>query len=303
VRTLAILMTCGITFAASAQPSQHMGMHMGGPVLFLGRASADQVVPRQRSAATATAAIIVERVAGRLRYDVTFHGLERGSASRVGLYAFGVGGNGPTVLLLCGGGDAAACPQGPSARLAGVTGALRLTGPTLSDFASGRIYIQVDGGDGRPEIRGQLGANGAMVPSHTYLAQLRPSGEAGATGEGTAVLSETDLPGDRVEVEYSVTVAGTSGQPQDIALVGVASPEESGNARFLSTGRLPNLRRLFGAAARGGGSFSGSYVARRGDASAVLAEALLTTHRSPALSVRTSRFPRGELVGLFVPVE
>jgi hypothetical protein len=291
-----------ITFGASAQPAQHRGMHMGGPVLFLGRASADQVVPRQPSAATATAAIIVDRAAERLRYDITFHGLERGSATHIGLYAFGAGGNGPTVLLLCGGGDAPACPPGPSARLAGATGALRMTGPTLSDFASGRIYLQVDGGDGRPEIRGQLGANGAMVPSHDYVAQLRPSGEAGATGEGTAVLSETDLPGDRVEVEYSVTVAGTSGQPQDVALVGVASPQESGNARFLSTGRLPNLRRLFGAAARGGGSFSGSYVVRRGS-SAVLAETFLTTHRSPALSVRTSRFPRGELVGLFVPVE
>ena len=302
MRGLALVLIIVTASVASAQPGHRAGMHMGGPVLFLGRANGAQVVPRQSSAATATAAIVIDRAQGQLRYDITYNGLERGVATRIGLYNFGAGGNGATVALLCGGGDAPACPERSSARLAG-TAALRPGGPLLSEFASGRVYLQIDSGDGRPEIRGQLDANGAMVASRIYLARLAPRAEAGATGEGTAVLSETYLPDDRVAVEYSVTIAGTSGRPEEVALIGVASPGDAAAARYVRSSRLPTALRLFSAAARNGGSFSGNYVVRRSDRSALLADKLRDARQAPALAVRTSRFPNGELVGLFEPVE
>jgi hypothetical protein len=292
-----------MTFSVAAQPPHQPGMQMGGSVLFLGRATGDQVVPRTRSTAAATAAIIIDQAQGQLRYDITFIGLERGPPTRIGLYNFGAGGNGRPVVQLCGGGDLPACPHGVSARLSGATEALRWSGQLLSEFASGRIYLQIDGGDGRAEIRGQLEANGAMVPNRNYVARLAPRAELGATGEGTAVYSETYLPGGEVMVEYSVTVAGTSGRPEEVALIGVADPQVARSAPFLGAGRLPGPRRPPVAPGRNGGTFNGAYTVRRGDRSALLAERLLLARQAPALAVRTSRFPRGELVGVFVPIE
>jgi len=302
MRASAVVIVAALASGGAAQPPDHGGMHMGGAVLFLGRADADQVVPRQASAATATAAIIVDLRRAQLRYDLTFNGLERGGASRIALFNFGAGGNGTTVAILCGGGDAPACPAGGGARLAGTSDIRRWSGPLLSEFASGRIYVQVDGGDGRPEIRGQLAANMGMVPSRAYVARLTPGSQPGATGEGTAVLSETFLPGGRVAVQYHVTVAGTAGRPEAAALIG-APPQTETAVRFLDAQRLPNARRQLARRSQAGATFSGGYTARGAAPSQPLANAMLAGARRPVLAIRTSRFPRGELFGEFVPVE
>lgn len=284
-----------------AQPIHQRRGHSGGPVLFMGRADAGKVVPRQTSTATATAAIIIDRVAQELRFDLTYQGLERGAPSRIALYNFGVSGNGPLVVDLCGGG-AEPCPDRPSARLAGTAAKLRLPGRLLVEFASGRIYLQIHGADGKPEIRAQLDANDAMVAHRDFVARLAPAPARGATGEGTAILTETYLPGDRVAVEYSVTVAGTSGAPEAAALVGLATSADVTAARFSRPGQLLNVRRTIGKTAPRGGTFDGSYVTRRGSRAPVL-KALIDQARTPAVAVRTSRFPNGELVGVLVPVE
>jgi CHRD domain-containing protein len=286
--------------SGATQPPHGGRMHSGGPVLFLGRADGGQVVPHQASGATATAAIIIDRVAQELSYDVTYQGLERGPPSRIALYNFGIGGNGAVVTVLCGPG-AEACPPRPAARLAGMATGLRLPGRLLVEFASGRVYLQIDGGDGRPEIRGQLDANDAMVGHREFVARLAPGPARGAAGEGTAILTETYLPGNRVAVEYSVTVAGTTGTPNAVALVGLAAPADVTAARFTRSGRLLNVRRAVRARA-GGGSFNGSYISSGRDRSPVV-NRLIAEARTPAVVVRTSRFPNGELAGVFVPVE
>lgn len=289
----------GLLAFASVAAAQHGGHGGGKELLFLARASGDQVVPKQQTSATATAAIIFSRAERNFRYDLTYSDLERGPPSQILLRNFGEGGNGKDVAVICGAGSSP-CPDARAARLSG-----RLAGPQvapslLSEFASGRVYLEIVGSDGRGEIRGQLDANGAMVPSRTFVARLAPAASPGAAGEGTAVLSETYLPDDRVAVDYSVTVAGTNGVPQDVSLVGV-STSTGAPARFNATNKLlgraaPRLRQR--------NSFNGSYIARRTDTKSVFATKMLADGtQSPALSVRTSRFPNGELYGVFVPVD
>jgi hypothetical protein len=274
---------------------------MARAILFTATADSAQVVPHRPSAATATVGVTIDRTANDLRYDLTYHGLEHGAPTRIAIHNFGAGGNGAVVAVLCGQG-AAPCPARPSARIAGAIGTLPLTARLFSEFVSSRTYVEIVGGDGRPEIRGQLATNGAMVPVRNYIARLAPAPGAPGAGEGTAVLSETYLPGGRVGVQYSVTVAGTSGPPDDASLTGVTRQPEV-TARFLRSARLPVALRAFSARARGGGTFSGRYVASRTDKSAVLAVKLLDPQHVPAITVKTGRFPRGELVGIFMPVE
>ena len=299
-----VLTFIGLAVMASAAPAQQSGHGHGRTLLLLARADGGEVAPEGvRSAASATAAVLIDRREGRLSYDLTYHGMASGGPSQIALYNSGPGRNGPTVAILCGGGDERRCPQLPAARLSGGLADLRLPPRLLSEFASGRIYLQIDDANGRPEIRGQVEPNGAMVPVRNYIAQLAPRPGGAATGEGTAVLSEAFLPGGRVAVEYSVTVAGTSGTPEAVSLSGVSQPGDIAAARFLRTRRLPVDREEFGTRARGGGSFSGRYVADSQGEKARLTFTQLVSTGTPAVAVRTSRFPAGELVGVFRPVE
>jgi hypothetical protein len=290
----------GLTATVSAPaPAQHAG-HRGRSVLFLVEASADQLPDRDsRSSATATAAVVVDKGGRGLRYDLTYHGLERGPPGRIALYNFARGGVGRTIVILCGAGDRA-CPARPSARLAGELAEFSLPGELLSEFASGRIYLQIDGGDGKPEIRGQLETNGAMVASRNYIAQLAPTGSQ-AGGEGTAVISETYLPDGEVAVEYSLTVAGTGGAPESVSL----TPQGPGGAaaRFQKSDRMPTAFLSTRDARRAGGTVRGRYVVKARDRAQPVAAAMFAAQRVPSVVVRTSRFPRGELAGALVPVD
>jgi hypothetical protein len=297
MRAYALIALTGLTAIASAQP-QHAGHH-GRSVLFLAEASADQLpAGGPQSAGTATAAVVVDKDGRGLRYDLTYHGLERGSPGRIALYNFGRGGVGRTIVILCGQGDHP-CPSRPSARFTGDLPDFPLPGELLSEFASGRIYLQIDGGDGQPEIRGQLETNGAMVASRNYIAPLSPTA-AGASGEGTAVLSETYLPDGEIAVEYSVTVAGTVGAPQSVALIAGAP---AGALRFTKSNRLPAAFLSTRDARRSGGTVRGRYVAKGRNRPPSVAAAMLPAQRVPSVVVSTSRFPRGELAGVLAEVE
>jgi hypothetical protein len=146
-----------------------------------------------------------------------------------------------------------------------------------------------------------------MVPVRNYTARLMPNQVPGAAGEGTAVLSETYLPGGKIAVEYSVTVAGTAGAPEAAALVSAPRASMAKGARFLTASQLPDIRVSEGAepggAGKGGGSFNGAYTVAQVGPRALIAGAFLRAGNAPVITVRTSRFPDGELSGVFVPVE
>jgi hypothetical protein len=296
----ATLILAATASLAAAQPSDHG--HDLGAVLFLAQADGANVAPeRVRTGASATGAFIVDRDDHHLSFDLTYHGLETGPPSRIALYNSGSGRSGPMVEPICGGG-AAPCPERVSARISGTLGDKAFPPRLLSEFAAGRIYLQIDGG--RPELRGQLEPNGGMVPIRNFIAPLLPRPGSGGTGEGTAVLSETYLPGGRVEVEFSVTVAGTTGEPQAISLGSAPQASLFVSTRFLASGRLPLDAKGPGVRRRGGGTFTGRYVARTAAERAQLtASSLMSAANAPTVAVRTTRFPEGELIGVFRPVE
>ncbi len=297
-RTLAIASAvCAFGFAQ--QPARH-----GGPRLFLVEAAANKVQPPGTSSATATGAFILDPEKRSVTYELTYHGLENGNPRSIALHNFGAGGNGERTHTLCGDGGPA-CPSLASATLSGslegsVKGAPAVDPKLLGEFATGRMYLEIVGGNGRPEIRGQLEPNNAMVPVTNFVATLAPA--AKGTGTGTAVLSEVHFADGRVGVFYRVTVAGTSGAPQAVALTGVptTAPPAARQPRFSVKNALPQARTLVSRSAATGGTLTGDYQVRRDSVEAPLATRLLSAgDREVAVSVRTSRFPEGELYGIF----
>jgi hypothetical protein len=296
---LILAATASLAVAQPAEPG-----HGGKAVLFLAQADGAGVAPEPvKTGGSATGAFIVDRGDHGLSFDLTYHGLETGSPSRIALYNSGSGRNGPMVAPICGSGFSP-CPERPAARISGTLGDKVFPPRLLSEFASGRIYLQIDGPQGRAELRGQLEPNGAMVPNRNFIAPLLPRPGSGGTGEGTAVLSETYLPGGRIEVEFSVTVAGTTGEPEAVSLGSAPQASLFRTTRFVAARRLPVEDKGPGTRRRGGGTIAGRYVARTATEKAQLTVGnLMSAANSPTIAVRTSRIPEGELIGVFRPVE
>ncbi len=309
--TLLIILLSALSAPALAQGHTQNGRAMatghGGTTLFLAQAAAANVVPPGTSSATATGVFLIDHASRTVNFDLTFQGLEHGPPKKIALYNFGVGGNGALVHTICG--DAARpCPDLASANITGAwdgQGRSRLDGKLLGEFASARVYLEIVGGDGKPEIRGQLEPNDAMVPVKNYLAHLEPAPGVESHGVGTAVLSEVHFPDGRVAVFYHLTVARTSGTPRSAALVGV--PAATGQAeslpRNLNQNVLPRLKLLSSDANATGGTMTGEYEVDRRESNALFATNLLATgSREVGIAVSTSRFPDGELYGAFKPV-
>jgi hypothetical protein len=173
----------------------------------------------------------------------------------------------------------------------------------LGEFASGRVYVEIVGGDGQAEIRGQVEPNGAMVPVKNYVAHLTPASGTPAMGAGTAVLSEIHFAHGRVSVFYQITVAGTSGQLRTAALVGVAKTAEPDVRTFLLNRRSRRLQLLSPRIVPTGGTITGQYEVKRAQRAVFFPTKLLSTgSREVGVVVNTSRFPTGELYGVFKPV-
>jgi hypothetical protein len=297
----------GLSTAAFAQPhtQENMGHGHGGPTLFLAQVVSAKVVPSRDSSATATGAFLVDPAKRTVTYEITFHGLEYGPAKSIALYNFGVGGNGALFHTICGSADRP-CPNTASANLIGTwdqQDPTDLDGKLLGEFASARVYVEIVGGDGKAEIRGQLEPNGAMVPVRNFVAHLGPAPGADARAGGTAVLSEVHFADGRVSVFYQVTVAGTSGMPRSAALVGVPAIKGAAPLKFLSRNTLPKLRLLPSRASATGGTMTGQYEVNRKQSDAIFATKLLSVGRGEiGIAVSTSRFPDGELYGIFKPV-
>jgi CHRD domain len=297
-----VLVIIAAAHIVRAQPMRH-----GGPVLFVAAATGNQVVPPNTSSASATGAFLVDATERRVTYELTYHGLENGPPQRIELHNFGAGGNGPRVYTLCGD-DGAACPKAVSGNITGSwdqtsKNATQLDTKMLGEFASARIYIEVVGGNERAEIRAQLEPNGAMIPVRNFVAHLAST--RGGNGTGTAVLSEAQFADGRVSVMYHVTVAETQGTPDGVALVGVSGAVGAAAQppRFPRSTALPSLKVLSSKTPARGGTLTGQYEARQERTDAVLATKLLSAgNRDVGITVRTSRFPEGELFGVFKPV-
>ncbi len=160
--------------------------------------------------------------------------------------------------------------------------------------------MEIVGADGKPEVRGQLGPNTAMVMVMSFVAHLAPIEGSDSKGAGTAIVSETYLPGGKTSVFYAATVADTAGAPTNFALVGGAAPTRDALATRWS---LPELKLTRSRNSETGGSLSGVYEVNPAIPNPLLATRLMSANNGQSeIVVATSRFPHGELYGALVPV-
>jgi len=286
----------------SPAQSASAGMAMPTKTLLLAQLDAKQVVGGSSSDATGTGAFVLDPGHHALTYSLTYQGLESGAAKSINLYNFGKGKEGKAVMMLC---DSRTrpCPNTPSATISGSLERAddrALDNKLIGEFDSGRVYVEIVGGNQKPEIRGQLAPNSAMVPFANYVAHLSPLEGADSKGSGTAIVSETHLPDGKVSVFYAATVADTSGTPTNAALV--SGPVPKGRA-FTPRMALPQLEVRSSRDKATGGSISGHYDVNSAAPDALLVKGLLSTGNGQAgFVVTTSRFPEGELYGTLVPV-
>jgi hypothetical protein len=297
---LIVAMLIGTTEFAS---TQHGGMKMGTNTLLVAQLDAKQVVGGSASTATGTGAFQLDPKQRTLAYDLTYEGLASGGARSIALYNFGLGRDGESVKALCGA-PAQPCPAGAGAtisgRLEGSAGGRELNANLLGEFASERVYVEIVGADGKKEIRGQLAPNSAMVMVSNFTVKLAPAEGTNSKGTGTAVVSETHLPGGKVQVFYAATVAGTAGAPTNAALVSGATPKARA---FTTRAALPKMQLRASRDKKSGGSLSGTYDVNRTAPNALLATRLGAGDAAQSgMVVTTSRFPNGELFGALVPV-
>jgi len=274
------------------------GMEMSATTLLVAQLDAKQVVGASSSHATGMGAFLLDPVQHTLAYGLTYEGLQAGPPKRIALFNFGKGKNGEVVKVLCGA-DAQPCPSSNSATISG-----RFEGGNerafdyhlIGEFDSQRVYVEVIGGNGEPEIRGQLAPNSAMVPFTNYVAHLAPAKGSDSKGTGTAIISEVYFPGGKVSVFYAATVGGTSGPPVNVGLV-------VNQAAFTPRTALPKLHLLTSREDAAGGSLQGTFDVNSAEGEALFVKRLLSaSHGEVGIVITTSRFPEGELFGTLVPV-
>jgi hypothetical protein len=257
---------------ADAARAQHEGMQTGmampATTLLAAQLDSAQVTGGGSSRASGTGAFLLDPVRRTLAFQLTYQGLESGPARSIALRNFGRGRDGEAVRMLCGDGGPA-CPGGSSATLeADVAPDDRrpLDNALIGEFDSERIYVEIVGGDGKPEIRGQLAPNGAMVMVTNYVAHLAPDAGVDSQGAGTAILSETHLPGGRVNVFFAATVSTPAGVVKAAGLVA----DMKGKHRGLGAA-LPQLKVSRSADPAAGASLAALYVAPEARSDAPLA--------------------------------
>jgi len=298
-----LLASAAVMASVNPAGAQHAGMKMPSNTLLVAQLDAKQVAGGSGSTATGTAAFLLDPEQRTLTFDLTYEGLASGSPKSIALYNFGPGKNGEAVKVLCGA-DRQPCPNAASAT---ITGRLErgdgraLDNNLLGEFGSERVYVEIVGADGKPEIRGQLSPNSAMVMVSNYVVNLAPIEGANSKASGTGVVSETHLPGGKVSVFYAATVAGTAGAPTNAALVNGPTPA----ARvFTERSVLPKMQLRSSRDKTSGGSLTGTYEISSAEPRALFATRLVATGNGEAgMVVTTSRFPKGELYGALVPVK
>jgi len=299
-----LLAMAALIGSANFAATQNSGTAMAMPTntLLVAQLNAQQVVGGSSSRATGTGAFLLDPVQHTLAYSLTYQGLQAGGPKSIVLANFGKGKNGEVVKMLCGAGTQP-CPNSNSATISGRferSDGRALDNHLIGEFDSQRVYVEIIGGNGKGEIRGQLAPNLAMVPVANYVVHLIPVKGSDSKGSGTAVLSENYLPGGKVSVFYAATVAGTSGAPTNAGLVVTQAP----NARtFTPRMALPKLELLSSRDDVTGGSLQGLFDVNSAKPDALFVKRLLSTGNGEVeIVITTSRFPDGELYGTLVPV-
>ncbi len=171
----ALLLTpASLIGSANFAAAQHAGMKMAANTLLVAQLDAKQVVGGSGSTATGTGAFLLDPAQRTLMFDLTYEGLASGSPKSIALYNFGQGKNGEAVKVLCGA-DALPCPNAASATISGRLergDGRELDNNLLGEFGSERVYVEIVGADGKPEIRGQLAPNSAMVMVSNFVVNL-----------------------------------------------------------------------------------------------------------------------------------
>jgi hypothetical protein len=296
--TVALIGSADFATAQSKTPP----MPMPANTLLVAQLNAKEVVGGSSSRATGTGAFLLNPVQHSLAYSLTYEGLQGGGAKRIVLANFGKGKNGEVVKVLCGSG-AEPCPSGNSATISGRferAGERALDNHLIGEFDSQRIYVEIIGGNGEGEIRGQLAPNGAMVPVANYVAHLQPAPGVDSKGTGTAIVSEIYFPGGKVSVFYAATVAGVSSPPVKAGLV-AGRPAKA--PLFNPRTALPKGKLLSSPEDVTGGSLEGLFDVDSADPQAVFVKRLLPRGNGQiGIVITTRRFPQGELFGVLVPV-
>lgn len=272
--------------------------HVRGAVLFVAQAEPKSTVPRSDSQGAATGAFAIDAAKGTVTYDLTYAGLAAGGPRAITLRNSGAGANGRLVRALCD--SAMPCPRAAEANLTGTWSEreIRLEPMLLSELASGRVYLEFVGRDGRPELRGQLEPNGSMAPARNYLAHLTPAAERDTSGAvGTAVVSEVHLPNGRVSLFYRVTVASTRGRPQRASLVGVAARADTSTRGFLRVPASRTLVALPGRPRGSGGTLTAEFQVAARQRPSLVPSLLARDRQGIGIVVRTDAVPTGELYG------
>ena len=246
-------------------------MHMAMTTLLVAQLDAKQVVGGSASTATGTGAFLLDAAHKTLAYNLTYEGLSSDGAKSIALHNFGSGKNGETIKVLCGG-DAKPCPKSASATISGrfeSGDGSAIDNKLLGEFGSERVYVEIVGADGKPEIRGQLSPNQAMVMVSNYTVNLAPAAGTNSKGTGTAIVSETHLPDGKVSVflcrhrcqhRRRTDQRGDSGRPDTAGahFLGAGGAAENGASfsaeqeeRRLVEWHLRNQQREAGGAVRG----------------------------------------------------
>jgi CHRD domain len=300
ILVLVIVTLAGCSHGVRAQ-NTGAGMAMPSSTLLVAQLDAKQVTGGSASAATGTGAFALDPVQHTLVYSLTYQGLQAGGAKSIALANFGKGKNGDVIRVLCG--DGQPCPAGASATVSGRwerDDRNTLDNHLIGEFDSGRIYVVVTGGNGEQEIRGQLAPNDAMVPIANYVAHLQPVAGTNSKGSGTAVVSETYLPGGKIAVFYSATVADTFGIPSG---AGLAVNQAASRHPFKKSMALPHLDLLSPRGQSTGGSIKGIYDVPASGRDALYVKRLMAIGKGEAgFVITTSHLPGGELYGTLVPV-
>ncbi len=298
-----LLTSAALIGAVDPAAAQHAGMKMARNTLLVAQLDAKQVVGGSSSTATGTGAFLLDPEERTLTFDFTYEGLASGSPKSIALYNFGQGRNGELVKVLCGA-DGRPCPNTASATITGrlERGSGReIDNNLLGEFGSERVYVEIVGADGKPEIRGELSPNSAMVMVSNYVVNLGPAEGTNSKGSGTAVVSETHLPGGKVSVFYAATVAGTAGAPTNAALVNGPTPQARA---FTERSALPKMQLRSSRDKKTGGSLAGNYEINSAEPRTLFATRLVNAGNGESgMVVTTSRFPNGELYGALVPVQ
>jgi hypothetical protein len=296
---VALLLITPANHAASQTKAPPMAMPTN--TLLVAQLDAKEVVGGSSSPATATGAFLLNPVEHTLSYSLTYEGLQAGGPKSIVLANFGRGQNGETVEILCGSG-AEPCPDSASATISGRlerSAGRALDSRLVGEFDSQRIYVEIIGGNGAREIRGQLAPNGAMVPLENYVAHLAPASGVNSKGTGTAIVSEIYLPGGKVAVFYAATVANVSGPPIKAGLI-AGKPTAPLLKQHME---LPKTQLLSARENAAGGSLQGRFDVNSADPEALFVKRLGSTSNGQiGIVITTSRFPDGELFGNLIPV-